>query len=83
MLLIKDYKVRFFYRFRHFQIVVTDQRFFDLFKKYDGYSKNEIKMKRPTQLMEVLELAREILHEQQVMLLLKLSFFIFEASLPI
>ncbi|VDN32950.1 unnamed protein product [Gongylonema pulchrum] len=47
------------------KIIVTDQRFFDLFKKYDGCSKNEIKMKRPTQLMEVLELAREILHEQQ------------------
>ncbi|EJD76368.1 histidine acid phosphatase domain containing 1 [Loa loa] len=48
------------------KIVVTDQRFFDLFKKYNGYNKNEIKMKRPNQLMEVLELAREILHEQQV-----------------
>lgn len=48
------------------QIVVTDQRFFDLFKKYNGNNKNEIKMKRPNQLMEVLELAREILHEQQV-----------------
>ncbi|MCP9260070.1 Inositol hexakisphosphate and diphosphoinositol-pentakisphosphate kinase [Dirofilaria immitis] len=48
------------------KIVVTDQRFFDLFKKYNGFNKNEIKMKRPNQLMEVLELAREILHEQQV-----------------
>uniref|UniRef100_A0AAF5Q144 Inositol hexakisphosphate and diphosphoinositol-pentakisphosphate kinase n=2 Tax=Wuchereria bancrofti TaxID=6293 RepID=A0AAF5Q144_WUCBA len=48
------------------KIVVTDQRFFDLFKKYNGCNKNEIKMKRPNQLMEVLELAREILHEQQV-----------------
>lgn len=46
--------------------MVTDKRFFDLFRKYDGFKKNEIKMKRPTQLMEVLELAREILHEQQV-----------------
>ncbi|KAL3997939.1 Histidine phosphatase (branch 2) family protein [Acanthocheilonema viteae] len=48
------------------KIVVTDQRFFDLFKKYNEFNKNEIKMKRPNQLMEVLELAREILHEQQV-----------------
>ncbi|CAG9540958.1 unnamed protein product [Cercopithifilaria johnstoni] len=48
------------------KILVTDQRFFDLFKKYNGFNKNEIKMKRPNQLMEVLELAREILHEQQV-----------------
>uniref|UniRef100_A0A0R3RT95 Inositol hexakisphosphate and diphosphoinositol-pentakisphosphate kinase n=1 Tax=Elaeophora elaphi TaxID=1147741 RepID=A0A0R3RT95_9BILA len=48
------------------KIVVTDQRFFDLFKKYNEFNKNEIKMKRPNQLMEVLELAREILHELQV-----------------
>uniref|UniRef100_A0A9J2Q7P3 Inositol hexakisphosphate and diphosphoinositol-pentakisphosphate kinase n=1 Tax=Ascaris lumbricoides TaxID=6252 RepID=A0A9J2Q7P3_ASCLU len=48
------------------KVVVTDKRFFDLFRKYDGFKKNEIKMKRPTQLMEVLELAREILHEQQM-----------------
>ncbi|VDN02137.1 unnamed protein product [Thelazia callipaeda] len=48
------------------KIVVTDQRFFDLFKKYNGFSENEIKMKRPNQLMEVLELAREILHEQMI-----------------
>ncbi len=39
-------------------------RLFELFKKYDGLKKNEIKMKRPTQLMEVLELARSILHEK-------------------
>ncbi|MFH4977744.1 hypothetical protein AB6A40_004453 [Gnathostoma spinigerum] len=47
------------------KVVVTDERFFDLFKKYGGVDKHEIKMKRPNQLMEVLELAREILHEQQ------------------
>ncbi|VDK43673.1 unnamed protein product [Anisakis simplex] len=48
------------------KVVVTDGRFFELFRKYDGFKKNEIKMKRPTQLMEVLELARQILHEQQM-----------------
>ncbi|PIO75092.1 hypothetical protein TELCIR_02892 [Teladorsagia circumcincta] len=45
------------------KVVVHDERFFALFKKYDGFKKNEIKMKRPNQLMEVLELAREILAE--------------------
>ncbi|KAK6029630.1 histidine acid phosphatase [Ostertagia ostertagi] len=44
-------------------VIVHDERFFALFKKYDGFKKNEIKMKRPNQLMEVLELAREILAE--------------------
>lgn len=49
-----------------FQVIVHDERFFALFKKYDGFKKNEIKMKRPNQLMEVLELAREILAEHIV-----------------
>ena len=48
------------------KLVVTDQRFFDLFEKYDGYKKNEIKMKKPNQLMEVLELARALVLEKQV-----------------
>uniref|UniRef100_A0A1I7ZMN2 Inositol hexakisphosphate and diphosphoinositol-pentakisphosphate kinase n=1 Tax=Steinernema glaseri TaxID=37863 RepID=A0A1I7ZMN2_9BILA len=47
------------------KVVVTDERFFDLFRKYDGDTKKEIKMKRPTQLMEVLALARAILQENQ------------------
>ncbi|KAK5979217.1 Inositol hexakisphosphate and diphosphoinositol-pentakisphosphate kinase [Trichostrongylus colubriformis] len=34
------------------KVVVHDERFFALFKKYDGFKKNEIKMKRPNQLME-------------------------------
>lgn len=50
------------------QVVVTDERFFDLFRKYNGFEKNEIKMKRPQQLLEVLELARQILQEQQVVI---------------
>lgn len=48
------------------KISVNDERFFGLFKKYDGMKKKEIKMKRPNQLMEVLELIRLILSEQQV-----------------
>src|ERR1700722_2560118 len=49
------------------KMVVQDERVFQLFRKYGGVNKQEIKMKRPTQLMEVLELARQILHEQQVL----------------
>ncbi|KAL6729020.1 hypothetical protein Aduo_000113 [Ancylostoma duodenale] len=49
------------------KVVVHDERFFALFKKYDGFKKNEIKMKRPNQLMEVLELARQILAEHITM----------------
>ncbi|KAI6225577.1 Inositol hexakisphosphate and diphosphoinositol-pentakisphosphate kinase [Aphelenchoides besseyi] len=45
------------------KVTVNDSRFFDLFKKYDGIQKKEIKMKRPPQLMEVLELIREMLNE--------------------
>ncbi len=37
---------------------------FALFNKYDGQKKGEIKMKKPTQLEEVLHLSREMLHEQ-------------------
>ncbi|VDM58758.1 unnamed protein product [Angiostrongylus costaricensis] len=48
------------------KVIVHDERFFALFKKYDGFKKNEIKMKRPNQLMEVLELARQILAEHIV-----------------
>ncbi|CAB3408872.1 unnamed protein product [Caenorhabditis bovis] len=47
------------------KLIVTDQRFFELFEKYDGYKKNEIKMKKPNQLMEVLELARSLVAEKQ------------------
>jgi hypothetical protein len=38
------------------KVAITDDRFFQMFKKYDGVRKREIKMKRPNQLMEVLEI---------------------------
>ncbi|CAJ0585295.1 unnamed protein product, partial [Mesorhabditis spiculigera] len=47
------------------KVIVDDPRFFALFEKHEGYKKTEIKMKRPNQLIEVLELVREILQEQQ------------------
>lgn len=31
------------------KVVVSDARFFDLFKKYDGLQRKEIKMKKPVQ----------------------------------
>ncbi|GMR55881.1 hypothetical protein PMAYCL1PPCAC_26076, partial [Pristionchus mayeri] len=47
------------------KMIVTDDRFFALFRKYDGVKKNEIKMKKPNQLTEVLELSKELLCENQ------------------
>ncbi|GMT02403.1 hypothetical protein PENTCL1PPCAC_24577, partial [Pristionchus entomophagus] len=47
------------------KMIVTDDRFFALFRKYDGIKKNEIKMKKPNQLTEVLELSKELLCENQ------------------
>lgn len=45
------------------KVIVNDVRFFKLFKKYDGIQQREIKLKRPNQLMEILELIRAILNE--------------------
>uniref|UniRef100_A0A7E4V0P5 Inositol hexakisphosphate and diphosphoinositol-pentakisphosphate kinase n=1 Tax=Panagrellus redivivus TaxID=6233 RepID=A0A7E4V0P5_PANRE len=45
------------------KLVINDERFFALFHKYDGKTRKEIKMKRPNQLMEVLELCRVMLTE--------------------
>lgn len=42
---------------------MNDQRFFNLFKKYDGIQKREIKLKKPAQLIEILGLIRAILDE--------------------
>jgi inositol hexakisphosphate/diphosphoinositol-pentakisphosphate kinase len=45
------------------KLMVSDPRFYKLFKKYDGVQKREIKLKRPAQLMEILELIRALLNE--------------------
>ncbi|XP_037834113.1 inositol hexakisphosphate and diphosphoinositol-pentakisphosphate kinase 2 isoform X4 [Kryptolebias marmoratus] len=37
--------------------------FFDLFKKYEGYKKGKLKLKKPKQLQEVLDIARLLLVE--------------------
>ncbi|XP_061427006.1 inositol hexakisphosphate and diphosphoinositol-pentakisphosphate kinase 2-like isoform X1 [Lethenteron reissneri] len=42
---------------------VRHQRYFDLFDKYGGYTSGKIKLKKPKQLQEVLDIARELLQE--------------------
>ncbi|XP_060764542.1 inositol hexakisphosphate and diphosphoinositol-pentakisphosphate kinase 2 isoform X2 [Neoarius graeffei] len=42
---------------------VRHQRFFDLFEKYEGYRSGKLKLKKPKQLQEVLDIARQLLVE--------------------
>jgi inositol hexakisphosphate/diphosphoinositol-pentakisphosphate kinase len=41
-------------------------RFFELFEKYDGYRRGHLKLKKPKQLQEVLDIARFLLSENEV-----------------
>ncbi|XP_056592987.1 inositol hexakisphosphate and diphosphoinositol-pentakisphosphate kinase 2 isoform X3 [Triplophysa dalaica] len=43
---------------------VRHQRFFDLFEKFEGYKTGKLKLKKPKQLQEVLDIARQLLVEQ-------------------
>ena len=38
-------------------------RFFDLFEKYGGFKSGQLKLKRPKQLQEILDIARFLLSE--------------------
>ena len=40
-------------------------RFFEIFEKYDGYKQGHVKLKRPKQLQEILDIARSLLAEIQ------------------
>lgn len=40
---------------------VTHQKFFDVFKKYGGYKAGHVKLKKPQQLQEILDISRELL----------------------
>lgn len=40
-------------------------RFFEIFEKYDGYKYGHVKLKRPKQLQEILDIARYLLTEIQ------------------
>ncbi|XP_051898361.1 inositol hexakisphosphate and diphosphoinositol-pentakisphosphate kinase 1 isoform X4 [Pristis pectinata] len=42
---------------------VMHPKFFDLFEKYDGYKTGKLKLKKPKQLQEVLDISRELLAE--------------------
>ncbi|XP_043832762.1 inositol hexakisphosphate and diphosphoinositol-pentakisphosphate kinase 2 isoform X1 [Dromiciops gliroides] len=42
---------------------VRHQKFFDLFENYDGYKTGKLKLKKPKQLQEVLDIARQLLIE--------------------
>lgn len=38
-------------------------RFFEIFEKYDGFKNGHVKLKRPKQLQEILDIARFLLAE--------------------
>ncbi|XP_017925060.1 inositol hexakisphosphate and diphosphoinositol-pentakisphosphate kinase 1 isoform X7 [Manacus vitellinus] len=42
---------------------VKHARFFELFEKYDGYKTGKLKLKKPEQLQEVLDIARQLMVE--------------------
>uniref|UniRef100_UPI00398F113C inositol hexakisphosphate and diphosphoinositol-pentakisphosphate kinase 2 isoform X3 n=1 Tax=Pristiophorus japonicus TaxID=55135 RepID=UPI00398F113C len=42
---------------------VMHPKFFDLFEKYEGYKSGKLKLKKPKQLQEVLDISRELLAE--------------------
>nr|XP_022292491.1 inositol hexakisphosphate and diphosphoinositol-pentakisphosphate kinase 2-like isoform X8 [Crassostrea virginica] len=44
---------------------VKHRKFFELFEKYDGYRKGHLKLKKPKQLQEVLDIARFLLTENE------------------
>ena len=49
----------------HLQFDYSCSRFFDIFEKYDGYKQGHVKLKRPKQLQEILDIARSLLAEIQ------------------
>ena len=48
------------------KVEVRHPKFFQIFEKYDGYKKLSIKLKRPKQLQEILDIARYLLAEIQI-----------------
>nr|XP_022913857.1 inositol hexakisphosphate and diphosphoinositol-pentakisphosphate kinase 2 isoform X4 [Onthophagus taurus] len=47
------------------KVEVRHQKFFEIFEKYDGYKHGHVKLKRPKQLQEILDIARSLLAEIQ------------------
>lgn len=48
------------------KVEVRHPKFFEIFEKYDGYKKLSIKLKRPKQLQEILDISRYLLAEIQI-----------------
>lgn len=48
------------------KVEVRHKKFFEIFEKYDGYNKLSIKLKRPKQLQEILDISRYLLNEIQM-----------------
>jgi inositol hexakisphosphate/diphosphoinositol-pentakisphosphate kinase len=48
------------------KVEVRHPKFFEIFEKYDGYKKLSIKLKKPKQLQEILDISRYLLAELQV-----------------
>jgi len=49
----------------HSHVELDFCRFFEIFEKYDGYKDGHVKLKRPKQLQEILDIARSLLNEIQ------------------
>lgn len=49
----------------HRLLIASFSRFFEIFEKYDGYKHGHVKLKRPKQLQEILDIARYLLSEIQ------------------
>ncbi|XP_060536296.1 inositol hexakisphosphate and diphosphoinositol-pentakisphosphate kinase isoform X3 [Cylas formicarius] len=47
------------------KVEVRHPKFFEIFEKYDGYKHGHVKLKRPKQLQEILDIARSLLSEIQ------------------
>ncbi|KAK4884538.1 hypothetical protein RN001_000809 [Aquatica leii] len=47
------------------KVEVRHPKFFEIFEKYDGYKNGYVKLKRPKQLQEILDIARSLLSEIQ------------------
>lgn len=48
------------------KVEVRHPKFFEIFEKYDGYKKLSIKLKKPKQLQEILDISRYLLSEIQI-----------------
>lgn len=57
--------VTIYMQFKNYLYLYFFFRFFEIFEKYDGYKHGHVKLKRPKQLQEILDIARSLLAEIQ------------------